>query len=332
MKFWWLAPLCLLAAVYSLTLGHYSVCVEKVGWLILNPLSPSGDEDAVARQVVLMVRLPRVLMAFGAGATLALAGAALQGVFRNPLVDPHIIGVSSGAALGGALAILFGLSSWLLLGLSLMGGITSLLCVFILGGGAQKRGGLLSLVLAGLIVSGFFSACVSLVQYLADSEETLPSIVFWLLGSFATASFAKLAILYIPLLLAGGILLVLRWRLNLLSLDDVDARALGINTGYLRWWIILLCALLVAAQVAVSGAIAWVGLVVPHLARQLGGPDHRRLLPLSAGLGGLYMLLIDDLARTLSQGEIPLGILTALIGAPLFAGVWLQRQRMMWHE
>ncbi|PZQ34151.1 MAG: ABC transporter permease, partial [Serratia marcescens] len=207
----------------------------------------------------------------------------------------------------------------------------ALLLIFTLTSAIARRN-ILSLVLAGVILSGFFSACVSLMQYLADTEEKLPSIVFWLLGSFATADRQKLLMLFVPLLLAGGLLLALRWRINLLSLGDEDAGALGINVERTRWLILTLCAAIVAAQVAVSGSIGWVGLVIPHVARRLVGPDHRRLLPASLCLGALYMLVIDDLARTLSSSEIPLGILTALIGAPLFALLLRRAQVRGWHD
>lgn len=175
------------------------------------------------------------------------------------------------------------------------------------------------LVLAGVILSGFFSALVSLIQYMADTEETLPSIVFWLLGSFATASWPKLLIVSSVLLIAGSLLLRLRWRINLLSLGERQAQTLSVSVVGTRWLILVLCALVVAAQVSVSGSIGWIGLVIPHLARFLVGTDHRYLLPASLLLGGAFMIAVDDIARTLTSAEIPIGIITALLGAPVFA-------------
>ena len=192
---------------------------------------------------------------------------------------------------------------------------------------ALLAGGALGLILSGIILSGFFAALVSLMQYLADSEETLPNIVFWLLGSFATANWHKVLLMSLPMALAAGVLWKLRWRINLLALEERDARSLGVPVAALRRGVLVCCAVLVAAQVAVSGSIAWMGLVVPHLARLLVGADHRRLLPTAFWLGAALMLVVDDLARTLTQAEIPLGIITALLGAPLFTFLLVQSRR-----
>ncbi|HBY6259077.1 TPA: iron ABC transporter permease [Klebsiella pneumoniae] len=191
----------------------------------------------------------------------------------------------------------------------------------------QGRDSTLGLILSGIILSGFFAALVSLMQYLADSEETLPNIVFWLLGSFATASWHKVLLMSLPLAVAAGALWKLRWRINLLALEERDARSLGVPVAALRRGVLVCCAVLVAAQVAVSGSIAWMGLVVPHLARLLVGADHRRLLPTAFWLGAALMLVVDDLARTLTQAEIPIGIITALLGAPLFTVLLVQSRR-----
>ncbi|GLY61871.1 ABC transporter permease [Pectobacterium carotovorum subsp. carotovorum] len=310
----------LLIAVCSLGIGRFSLSPWRIVQILVEPLSGNdllfgkkpllGD---IERQVVWSVRLPRVLLAWCAGAALALSGATLQGVFRNLLVDPHIIGVSAGAAFGGTLAILL---SW-----------TPLLLLIFMMAAALGKQNVLILILAGVILSGFFGALVSLMQYLADTEEKLPSIVFWLLGSFATAHWNSLITMAVLLALAGGLLLRLRWHINVLSMGEQDARALGVAVQPLRWLILSLCAVTVAAQVAVSGSIGWIGLVIPHVARRLVGADHRRLLPVSLWLGGGFMVLVDDLARMLSEAEIPLGILTALLGAPLFAVLLYKTQR-----
>ncbi|MGU3523023.1 FecCD family ABC transporter permease [Enterobacteriaceae bacterium C23F] len=312
----------LLLALVSLCLGQYHLPLSDV---LARLVSPEAQQD-IAAQVVWSVRLPRVLMAFLCGGALGLSGATLQGVFRNPLVDPHIIGVTSGAAFGGTLAILLGLSPLLMMGSTFGFGLMALGLVYLIAT-LQGRESTLVLILSGIILSGFFAALVSLMQYMADTEEVLPNIVFWLLGSFATASWHKVTLIALPVLLAGAVLFALRWRINLLSLDEKEARALGVPVKPLRRGVLVCCALLVAAQVSVSGSIAWTGLVIPHLARLLVGADHRRLLPTAFWLGGAFMIAVDDLARTLTAAEIPVGIITALFGAPLFTFLLIYSNR-----
>ncbi|MFK3659895.1 FecCD family ABC transporter permease [Scandinavium sp. NPDC088450] len=314
--------LSLILALASLCLGQYRLPLNEVIQHLLHPHTQKG----IASQIVWSVRLPRITLAFLAGAALGLSGATLQGVFRNPLVDPHIIGVTSGSAFGGTLAILLGFSPLLMMSSTFAFGLAALGLVYLIAS-LQGRENTLVLILSGIILSGFFAALVSLMQYLADTEETLPNIVFWLLGSFATANWHKVLICAIPVLVGSVVLFSLRWRINLLSLDEKDARALGVPVKLLRAGVLVCCALLVAAQVAVSGSIAWVGLVIPHLARLLTGVDHRRLLPVSFWLGGCFMIVVDDLARTLTAAEIPIGIITALLGAPVFTFLLIYSQR-----
>ncbi|MEO3740298.1 iron ABC transporter permease [Kosakonia sp. WA-90] len=303
--------LCL--ALASLCLGQYRLGLSEVMQQIV-----SFPGDGTAGQIVWSVRLPRILLALLAGGGLALCGAVLQGVFQNPLVDPHIIGVTSGSAFGGTLAILLGVSPLIMMVSTFGFGLGALILVWLIAA-LQQRENTLMLILSGIIISGFFAALVSLMQYLADSEETLPNIVFWLLGSFATANWHKVAMLAIPVSFVTVVLFQLRWRINLLALEEKDALALGVPLKMLRRSVLICCAVLVSSQVAVSGSIAWVGLVIPHLARLLVGADHRHLLPVAFWLGGSFMIVVDDLARTLTQAEIPIGIITALLGAPMFA-------------
>ncbi|MEO3988506.1 FecCD family ABC transporter permease [Pseudocitrobacter cyperus] len=317
-----LVLLTLSLAVISLCFGQYPLPLGTVLWQLFHPGAPAD----IAQQIVWSVRLPRLLMALLAGGALGLSGATLQGVFQNPLVDPHIIGVTSGSAFGGTLAILCGFSAPLMMGSTFFFGLLALYLVYLIAAFGRQESTLI-LILAGIILSGFFAALVSLMQYLADTEETLPNIVFWLLGSFATANWQKTLMLALPVGIGASILFMLRWRINLLSLDDKDASALGINVTPLRRGVLVCCALLVAAQVAVSGSIAWVGLVIPHLARLLSGADHRRLLPTAFWLGGSFMIVVDDAARTLTAAEIPIGIITALIGAPLFTLLLVRNAR-----
>ena len=205
-------------------------------------------------------------------------------------------------------------------------GLSALILVYAIAA-LQGRENALVLILSGIILSGFFAALVSLIQYQADTEEVLPNIVFWLLGSFATANWHKVLMLTVPVIISTAILFQLRWRINLLSLNDKDAQAMGVSVVPLRRSVLVCCAFLVAAQVAVSGSIAWVGLVIPHLARLLVGVDHRRLLPTAFWMGGGFMIVVDDIARTLMQAEIPLGIITALLGAPLFTFLLIHSSR-----
>ncbi|MFV0361232.1 FecCD family ABC transporter permease [Tropicimonas sp.] len=321
-----LALLLAIAAIASLGLGRVDIPFVRVIEILASPwVEPPVPVSPMEWSVVAIVRLPRIAMSILAGAGLSLAGATLQGVFRNPLVGPQVVGVSAGAAFGGTLAILAGWQYLGLLGPAFAFGLSALLLVYTLSTAVSKSD-ILVLVLGGVIVSGFFGALVSLMQFLADSQDKLPVMVFWLLGSFATANADKAWLLAAPVLSCGAGLLMLRWRINILSMGDEDARALGVPVAALRWVVLLLTAMIVSAQVAVSGMIGWVGLVVPHLARMLAGADHRRLMPVSALLGGLFLLMVDNVARTTTAAEIPLGILTALIGTPVFA-VLLWRNR-----
>lgn len=322
-----LAGLLLLAAVASLGIGRYDIPFGRVVSILWSPLcQPDVPVTPTEANVVFTVRMPRILLALLAGAGLALSGTTLQGVFRNPLVGPQVMGVSSGAAFGGTLAILLGFAHYGLLASAFVFGLSALVLVYGLNGIVARRN-ILALVLAGVVVTGFFGALVSLTQYLADTEDKLPAMVFWLLGSFATANWEKLFLIAGPVLTGAILLLGLRWRINLLSIGDEEARALGVNVEPLCWTVLVLVSVIVAAQVAVSGIIGWVGLVVPHMARMLVGADHRVTMPVSLMLGGLYLLVIDTVARTATSTEIPLGILTALIGTPVFALVLRQTQR-----
>lgn len=317
---WVLAVLALpVSALLALGFGRFEVPPGDVGRILLAnvlPIEPSWP--GTAERVVELIRLPRVLSAMVAGAALGITGAALQGVFRNPLVGPQIIGVTSGAAFGGALAIfLFG-TVVSLIGLAFAFGLLAVAIVYAIAR-VEGQAPVLTLVLAGVVVSAAFSSLISLLTYLADPNDTLAAIVYWLMGSFATASYSKLAVLAAAAAAGSLILWLLRFRINVLSLGDEEATAMGISVERSRWLILGAVALAVAGIVSVAGIVGWVGLVVPHIARMIVGPDHRVLLPASALIGAVYLLLIDTVARTATAAEIPLGILTALIGAPVFA-------------
>ncbi|WP_081744997.1 FecCD family ABC transporter permease [Arthrobacter sp. H14] len=313
-------------SLLALTVGRYQVPLWNVLQILSAEVVPVDTAFKETEQsVVLLIRLPRILLALLVGGGLAIGGAALQAIFRNPLVSPEIIGVSAGASFGGALALLLGLGSLLLVGGAFIFGLAALGLLFLITSG---RGGtpMLMIVLGGVVTGSFFSALVSLVTYIADPFTTLPAIVFWLLGSVATASYAKVLIAVIPILAGTIVLIALRWRVNVLSLGDEDATSLGLRPGVLRWVVLICVALIVAGAVAVSGVVSWVGLVIPHLVRMWVGPDHRVLLPVSFLVGGAYLILVDTVARSATAGEIPLGVLTALIGAPVFF-ILLRRNR-----
>ena len=323
---------CFLAAVtvLALAVGRYSVPLDHVVQILTAQIAPFPVQASGTEQnVVLLVRLPRVLLALLVGGGLAIGGAALQAIFRNPLVSPEIIGVSAGASFGGALALLLGLGPLLLVGGSFVCGLLALGMLFLITSGRAGTP-MLMIVLGGVVTGSFFSALVALVTYIADPNTTLPAIVFWLLGSVSTATFAKVAVALIPVLGGAAVLVALRWRINVLSLGDEDAAALGVRPRPLRWVVLVAVALIVAGAVAVSGAVSWVGLVIPHLARMWVGPDHRVLLPVSFLLGGAYIVLVDTIARTATAGEIPLGVLTALIGAPVFFLLLRRNREKVW--
>jgi iron complex transport system permease protein len=252
------------------------------------------------------------------GSGLAAAGAAFQGLFRNPLVSPDILGASSGAALGAVVGIYLSAGIFGIQSLAFAGGLLAVAAVYLVGSAMRGGDAVLVLVLTGIVVGSLLGAGVGLLKYLADPYNQLPAITFWLLGSLAATHSSDLLPLGVPILLGCMVLLLLRWQMNALSLPDEEARALGVPTTALRIAVVAAATMVTAASVAAAGIIGWVGLVVPHLARFLVGPSFPRLLPVSAILGGGYLLLIDTLARTVAPVETPLGILTAVIGTPFF--------------
>lgn len=327
-----LTVLLLATALISLTVGRYAVPVSHVIGILLAPFTAIDPYwTSVESRVVELIRLPRVLLAVVAGAGLAISGAALQGVFRNPLVGPQIIGVSSGAAFGGALAILLSESTALIVGCAFVFGMAAMVIVYFISR-VEGRAPILMLVLSGVVTAAFFSALVSLIKFVADPDDKLPAIVFWLMGSFASASYAKVAVVAVPVLAACGVIYLLRFRINVLSLGDEEAKTLGVRVERTRWIILVCVALISAAVVSAAGVVGWVGLVIPHIARMLVGPDHRVLLPAAALIGALYLIVIDDFARASIAAEIPLGIITAIIGAPIFAVLLRRTQAKGWQN
>ncbi len=274
-------------------------------------------QDTIPNHVVMTIRLPRIFAAILVGAALSLAGGAFQGLFRNPLVSPDILGVSAGAGFGAALAILLSGDKFMIQVFAFCFALISVTIVYSVSK-VVKGNRTLSLVLAGLAISSLFSASLSLMEYIADPTDQLPTIIYWLMGSLASLTPPDVLVAAIPLVTGAVILLLMRWRFNVLAMGEEEAQALGVNVGQIRIIIVICCTLMSASAVCLSGIIGWVGLVIPHISRLLVGPDHKRLLPVCLLLGACYLLLIDDIARTASSLEIPLGILTAMIGAPFF--------------
>lgn len=275
--------------------------------------------------IIYTIRMPRVIGALLIGGGLATAGCAFQSIFYNPLVSPDILGVSYGAAVGAATAILIGGGIWLTQLLAFVSGLVAVSLTLLIARLLRQRGTLI-LVLAGIVVSGFMQALIGLLKYVADPDSQLQSIVYWQLGSLAKVDFSNIMAV-LPMLVAGaGLLMFLRWHLTILSLGDLIASTQGINIRCERLLLIFAGTILTAGTVCLSGNIGWVGLVIPHMARALIGDDDRLALPLSAIFGAIFLLFVDTLARSLSAGEIPLSILTGFIGAPLFIYILLKKR------
>ncbi len=315
----WVLGLVILTGLSALALmtGKYPLSF----WDVVRLISGKDVTDPIAANVLWNIRVPRLLAGLCVGASLAAAGAAYQGIFRNPLVSPDILGVSAGASLGAVLGIFLSLPIMAIQFFSFAGGLMAVALVYAAGTAIRNRDPVLVLVLVGMAVGALIGAAISLIKMLADPYDQLPAITYWLLGSLTAVSLDDLQAT-IPAFIFGFVpLLLLRWRINLLSLGDEDAHALGVNTKLLRPLLIASATLMTAAAVSIAGIVGWIGLVMPHIARMLVGPDYRRLLPTAMLAGAAYLVLVDILARTIAAIEIPLGILTATIGAPFF--IWL---------
>jgi len=308
-----------LACIFiSLCVGRYPVPVADVCAVLWNRIwSPESVESSVYASIVWDIRLPRALLGALVGACLAVSGAAFQGLFRNPLVSSGILGVSSGAGFGAALAIVLFSSVAVAYPFALVFGMLAVVCSYLIGRVYSATPAIM-LVLGGVIVSSVFGALLSFLKYVADPYQQLPTIVFWLMGSLASARYSDLLIAGIPMAIGIAGLFGIRWQINVLSMGDREARALGVNTSRSKVIVIVCATLATAGAVCVSGVIGWIGLVIPHIGRMLVGNDNRRLIPASLSLGACFLVLVDNLGRLLTGSEIPLGILTALVGGPFF--------------
>ena len=308
----------LLIMLVSLLVGRYPVSITtviEVLWCRMT-FQPCQVAD-IYQTVVWDIRLPRIILGAMVGGCLAISGAAFQGLFRNPLVSSSILGVSSGAGFGAALAIILFNQVAATYTFAFGFGILAVVLSYLIGR-VYNATPTIMLVLGGVIVSSVFSALISLLKYLADPMDQLPAIVFWLMGSLASARFSNILVAGIPMLIGTAGLIAVRWRINVLSMGDREAHTLGINTSLNKGILIACATLATAGAVCVSGIIGWVGLVIPHIGRMLVGNDNRVLIPVSFALGASFLVIVDDLGRLLTGAEIPLGILTALVGGPFF--------------
>ena len=322
MKIWkniliWGLPLVI--ALVTLGMGRFEVEFMTVLKILASHVFPIEETwTQMEYNVVMTVRLPRIILALLVGAGLSISGASFQGMFANPLVSADILGVAAGAGFGASIGILLFGNGYITQIFALVFGLAAIAFTYVIGG-VGKNLPIYMLVLAGVVTSALFNALISLTKFLADPEEKLPSITYWLMGSLGTASYRDLWTAG-PIILIGIIMLMaVRWRINLLTLPEDEAKSLGINVNGLKWLVIIGATLCTAAAVAIAGIVGWVGLIIPHVARMLVGNNNERVLPVSLALGGGYLLIIDTLARTLTAAEIPLSILTAIVGAPFFA-------------
>lgn len=322
MKYWktiliWIVPLVL--ALASLGIGRFEVEFMTVVKILASHVFPIEQTwTQMEYNVVMTVRLPRIILALLVGAGLSISGAAFQGMFANPLVSADILGVAAGAGFGASIGILLFGNGFMTQIMALLFGLAAIGFTYMIGG-VGKSLPIFMLVLAGVVTSALFNALISLTKFLADPEEKLPAITYWLMGSLGTASYHDLYLAGPFLFIGMAILLALRWRINLLTLPDDEAKSLGISVNGLKWLVITGATLCTAAAVAIAGIVGWVGLIIPHIARMFVGNNNDKVLPMSLALGGAYLLIIDTLARSLTAAEIPLSILTAIVGAPFFA-------------
>ncbi|NLA89587.1 MAG: iron ABC transporter permease [Alcaligenaceae bacterium] len=318
-----LSVILLFTSLLSLSIGKYPLGLNEL-WI---SLISGGQSDTNADVVLWHLRLPRLLAAIVVGAALAAAGSTYQVMFRNPLVSPDILGVSAGAGLGAVLAIYLSLPLLVIQGVAFIGGMLAVALVYLIAIGSKRFESVLVLVLSGVAVGSLLTAGISLIQVLADPYSQLATMTFWLLGGLNSVTSQEILYALIVILLALVPLVLMRWRINVLNLSDIECQALGVNTAALRLVLITCATLMTAAAVSFTGIIAWVGLVIPHIARILVGPEFSRLMPTSLLIGAIFLTITDTIARNAAVIELPLGVLTSLIGAPFFLFLLLKGGR-----
>jgi iron complex transport system permease protein len=313
-----------ICAIYlALSLGRFPISLRNIGLI----LTGSKEISQVERVVLFSLRLPRVLAALFVGAALAGSGAVYQTAFRNPMVSPSVLGASSGAAFGAALAILMGFPRWTVNLLSFLFGLGAVFLALMIASSAGKKGKVLILILTGMLVSTFFTALISLVKFTADPQETLPEITYWLMGSLSGVNINDSLFMGGILITGSSIIYLMRWKIALLSLDEDEAGSMGINPGFYRLLVIICSTMMTSAAVSISGVIGWVGLIIPHIARIIAPSRFDHMFLVSLFTGGIYLLVMDTFSRVISSVEFPLGILTSLIGAPFFAFFLIRSRR-----
>lgn len=313
-------------ALFGMCAGRFSVSLEQTVRILLSPfISEEITWTANEYNVIMNIRLPRVIAAILVGAALAVSGASYQGVFQNPLVSPDILGVSYGACVGAALSILLYLDGWVTQVFAFVGGLIAVTITVSIPK-LMRRNSNIVMVLSGVIVGGFMSSILGLMKYVADPETQLADITYWQLGSIAKVGYDTLLYIAPVMIVAGAVLIAMRWRLNIISLGEEEARTLGVDLRRERGIIIVAATVLTASAVSLAGTIGWVGLIIPHVTRRIVGSDNKRLIPCVALVAAAFMLVVDTIARCATGYEIPLGILTGLVGAPIF-GYILVKQR-----
>lgn len=322
--------------IVSFFVGRYSsITVEEIIKIIINQIYPVFNKTWTdfSENVVIHLRLPRILSAAVVGAALSASGTAYQALFSNPMASPDTLGVSSGAGLGAAIAILFGLGSFWTQFSAFALGCISVAVSFVLAMTISRgKNSTVFLVLTGMVISSFLSSVLSIIKYIADPLEQLPEIVYWLMGSLSAVNLTDVKVVLIFFICGFIPLYLLRWRMNLLTLSEAEAISLGENINILKMISVICSTLLTASAISISGGIGWVGLIVPHISRIIVGDDFRRLLPVSALLGSIYLLLMDNIARSMMTSEIPIGILTSLLGTPLFFGILIKNRKSVLSE
>ncbi len=321
----------LLSLILSLCIGRYPIGLHGIGRIIF---SGFGMKDVLGAPnpddllVFWNVRLPRIILSFAVGCGISIAGAVFQALFRNPLAAPEILGVTSGASFGAALAILFSFGMAMTVqGSAFIFGIIAVSLAYLLASRSWDKSASV-LVISGIVVWAFFQAGLSILEYIANPYDQLAQIIFWIMGSFHTASWSKVETT-LPVIVIGSILMIIfSWRLNLMTQHEEHALSLGMNVFRWRFFYVVVCTLMVAASVAAAGTINWVGLIIPHIGRYLAGTDHKKMIPVTAFLGGSFLLLMDTLARTILESEIPISIVTSVVGAPFLGYLVISKKRM----
>lgn len=324
--FWFILSLPLIMLLLSLNIGAYSISPANIIKTLLSPVFPSADIPQAYIDILFRIRLPRLLLALLVGAALSISGASLQALFKNPLINEYILGLSAGAAFGAALSLVFLGKNFPPQIVAFVFAVGAVMVVLFIAGTTDVH--IVTLILTGVIITAFFSALLSLVEFFA-SPYALQSLLFWLMGSLSLASWRDIW-LSAPLMTIGILVMILlRWRLNVLSLSDEQVKSLGVNVRREKVVVILAATLATAAATSVAGIIGWIGLIVPHLVRMMIGADNRLVIPLSAALGASFLILADDFTRSLATFEIPVGIFTSLIGIPLFVFL-LKKTQSVW--